>query len=69
MVFQNYALFPHMTVAENLAYPLSVAEMRQGRDPAKVQEYLDLVELGDFGARIPRSFRAGSGSAWRSRAR
>ena len=53
MVFQNYALFPHMTVAENLAYPLKIRN--QGRDAAaaRVEEYLDLVELRGFGNRRP----------------
>ncbi|MGC8203206.1 ABC transporter ATP-binding protein [Aliiroseovarius sp. PTFE2010] len=59
MVFQNYALFPHMTVAENLAYPLSVRGMPKADRTARVTEYLDLVELGAFGARYPGQLSGG----------
>jgi putative spermidine/putrescine transport system ATP-binding protein len=46
MVFQNYALFPHMTVAENLAFPLEVRGMSKSDTETKVQRALDMVELG-----------------------
>ena len=59
MVFQNYALFPHMTVAENLAYPLSVRGMARDEIRDRVAEYLRLVELGDFGGRHPGQLSGG----------
>ena len=59
MVFQNYALFPHMTIAENLAYPLKLRKRPASEIKAKVQEYLDLVELGDFGNRTPAQLSGG----------
>ncbi|WP_112321373.1 ABC transporter ATP-binding protein [Oceanibium sediminis] len=59
MVFQNYALFPHMTVAENLGYPLSVRGMSKPDQKARIAEYLDLVELGDFGKRYPGQLSGG----------
>ena len=59
MVFQNYALFPHMTVAENLAFPLEVRGMGQAEREEKVQRALDMVELGAFGARMPAQLSGG----------
>jgi putative spermidine/putrescine transport system ATP-binding protein len=59
MVFQNYALFPHMTVAENLAYPLSVRKMPKDQIKERVAEYLGLVELSDFGDRRPGQLSGG----------
>lgn len=59
MVFQNYALFPHMTVAENLAYPLKVRKMGRADADARVAEYLNLVELGAFGDRHPAQLSGG----------
>jgi putative spermidine/putrescine transport system ATP-binding protein len=59
MVFQNYALFPHMTIAENLAYPLKIRKRPQTEVKRTVQEYLDLVELGAFGNRTPAQLSGG----------
>ena len=59
MVFQNYALFPHMTVAENLAYPLKVRNKGRDEISRRVAEYLDLVELGAFGDRHPTQLSGG----------
>ncbi|MFT7190950.1 MAG: putative spermidine/putrescine transport system ATP-binding protein [Dinoroseobacter sp.] len=59
MVFQSYALFPHMTVAENLAYPLAVRKMAKPQIKERVAEYLQLVELSDFGNRRPGQLSGG----------
>lgn len=59
MVFQNYALFPHMSVAENLAFPLQVRNMGQAEIKEKVQRTLDMVELGAFGDRRPAQLSGG----------
>ncbi len=59
MVFQNYALFPHMTVAENLAYPLRVRKMPKAEINTRVSEYLDLIELSSFGNRHPGQLSGG----------
>lgn len=50
--FQNYALFPHMTVAENVGYGLKVNKWPKERIAARVQELLEMVELGAFGERM-----------------
>ncbi len=59
MVFQNYALFPHMTVAENLAYPLKVRSLDRSEITARVKDYLALVELEDYGKRHPGQLSGG----------
>ena len=59
MVFQNYALFPHMTVAENLAFPLQVRRMGRAEQEEKVKRVLDMVELPGFGARRPAQLSGG----------
>jgi putative spermidine/putrescine transport system ATP-binding protein len=59
MVFQNYALFPHMTVSENLAFPLEVRGMSKPDTEAKVKHALDMVELGSFGHRRPGQLSGG----------
>ena len=51
MVFQNYALFPHMTVAENIAYPLRLRKFGKAEIQERVKKALDLVQLGSFGDR------------------
>ncbi len=59
IVFQNYALFPHMTVAENVAYGLR-ARGQRGRDVGKrVDRMLDMVQLGAFRGRLPRQLSGG----------
>jgi len=59
MVFQNYALFPHMTVAENLAYPLRVRKMSRTEIRERVARSLKLIELEDFGDRHPGQLSGG----------
>jgi ABC-type Fe3+/spermidine/putrescine transport system ATPase subunit len=50
--FQNYALFPHMTVAENVGYGLKINKWPKVKIAARVKELLDMVELGAFGDRM-----------------
>jgi putative spermidine/putrescine transport system ATP-binding protein len=59
MVFQNYALFPHMSVNENLAFPLQVRGMKRDDVTERVQRALDMVELSDFGGRRPAQLSGG----------
>jgi len=59
MVFQGYALFPHMSVAENVAFPLRVRRMGQAEREAKVRAALDLVQLAQFADRLPRQLSGG----------
>lgn len=59
MVFQHYALFPHMTVSENIAFPLKMRGMNQPEISKRVSETLDKVELGAFGHRFPRELSGG----------
>ena len=59
MVFQNYALFPHMTVFENLAFPLKVRKLNASEIQQRVQKALDMVELGEFGNRRPAQLSGG----------
>jgi putative spermidine/putrescine transport system ATP-binding protein len=59
MVFQGYALFPHMSVRQNIAYPLDVRKRPRAEIEARVDEMLDLVQLGDFGARLPGQLSGG----------
>jgi len=59
MVFQNYALFPHMTVAENLAFPLSVRRMGKAEIAERVKKALDMVQLGAMGNRRPAQLSGG----------
>ncbi len=59
MVFQNYALFPHMTVAENLAFPLQVRKMPKADIEAKVAKALGMVQMGAFGGRRPAQLSGG----------
>ena len=59
MVFQNYALFPHMTVHENLAFPLEVRKMGKAEVDERVARALDMVELAGFGSRRPAQLSGG----------
>lgn len=59
MVFQGYALFPHMTVAENVGFPLRVRGLSRADRDAKVRAALDLVQLGQFAGRLPKQLSGG----------
>ena len=59
MVFQNYALFPHMTVFENLAFPLRVRKISKEDIEKKVDKALSMVSLSEFGNRMPGQLSGG----------
>jgi putative spermidine/putrescine transport system ATP-binding protein len=59
MVFQNYALFPHMTVEENLAFPLKVRGMDRAARQARIGRTLDMVKLADKRHRYPSQLSGG----------
>jgi putative spermidine/putrescine transport system ATP-binding protein len=59
MVFQNYALFPHMSVAENLSFPLEVRKIGKSEREEKVKRALDMVQMGDFAGRRPAQLSGG----------
>ena len=59
MVFQGYALFPHLTVAENVAFPLRVRRIAKADIAERVREALDLVQLGAMAGRLPRQLSGG----------
>jgi len=59
MVFQNYALFPHMSVAENVAFPLRVRKVARADIGPRVSRALDMVQLGQFADRRPSQLSGG----------
>jgi ABC-type Fe3+/spermidine/putrescine transport system ATPase subunit len=59
MVFQDYALFPHMTVADNVGYGLRVSGVAKAERIRRVNETLDFVGLGALGARWPNQLSGG----------
>ena len=59
VVFQNYALFPHMTVGGNLAFPLEVRGMAESERRARVDKALALVRMSGFEGRLPRALSGG----------
>lgn len=59
MVFQNYALFPHMTVGENLSFPLEVRGMGKSDRESKIKRALDMVQMGAFANRRPSQLSGG----------
>ncbi|MBM3544093.1 MAG: ABC transporter ATP-binding protein [Alphaproteobacteria bacterium] len=59
MVFQSYAVFPHMTVADNVAYGLKIDRVPQSERDNRVQEALDLVQLGHLASRMPDQLSGG----------
>lgn len=58
-VFQNYALFPHMTVEDNIGYGLKIKKTPRAEIEAKVQEMLKLVQLEEYGRRRPEQLSGG----------
>lgn len=59
MVFQSYALWPHMTVAENIGYPLKLRKVKGAARQKQVMDALDLVELGAYADRSPQELSGG----------
>ncbi|WP_431283384.1 ABC transporter ATP-binding protein [Humitalea sp. 24SJ18S-53] len=59
MVFQSYALYPHMTVAENIAYPLKKRGVEKSERGRRVAEVADTLQLGALLARKPRQLSGG----------
>lgn len=59
MVFQSYALFPNMTVEQNVAFGLRMQKVKADESQARVREALELVELGNFAGRYPHQLSGG----------
>ncbi|MFM1653636.1 ABC transporter ATP-binding protein [Brevibacillus sp. B_LB10_24] len=59
MLFQNYALFPHMTVAQNIAYPLKIRKFTKQQVDSQVRKMLEMVHLEEFADRYPGSLSGG----------
>jgi sn-glycerol 3-phosphate transport system ATP-binding protein len=59
MVFQNYALYPHMTVYENMSYGLRIKKFSKAEIDARVRKAADILELKDFLQRKPRQLSGG----------
>ena len=59
MVFQNYALYPHMSVYENMAYGLKIRGMAKAEIEQRVQKAAKILELGTFLKRLPRQLSGG----------
>jgi putative spermidine/putrescine transport system ATP-binding protein len=59
MVFQNYALFPYLSVAQNIAFPLKMRRLPRAEIATRVTRALEMVRLGDFGERMPAQLSGG----------
>ena len=59
MVFQGYALFPHLTIAENIAFPLKIRRVAKAEIARRVRAALDSVQLGRFAERLPKQLSGG----------
>jgi multiple sugar transport system ATP-binding protein len=59
MVFQSYALYPHMSVAQNIAYPLKKRRVPKAEHPARIKAVADLLQLGPLLDRKPRQLSGG----------
>ena len=68
-VFQDYALFPHMTVSENVEYGLRVARVAKAQRSSRRDEALEMVRLTGYGERKPSELSGGQRQRWRWPAR
>lgn len=59
LVFQNYALFPHMNVYDNIAYGLKLQKLGKNEIQTRVQKILDLMKMNDFAHRVPSQMSGG----------
>jgi len=59
MVFQSYAVWPHMTVFDNVAYPLKISKFPKAEIKTKVEKILETVHLAEYAARIPSQLSGG----------
>lgn len=59
IVFQNYALFPHLSISENVGYGLAARGVDKATRAKEAQRLLDMVQLGPFGERLPRQLSGG----------
>lgn len=59
MVFQHYSLFPHLTVFENVEFGLSVRRQGKSQRTTRVRDMLELVQVGELGARFPHQLSGG----------
>ncbi len=59
MVFQSYALFPHMSVAENVAFGLKMRHVSRSERDTRIKSALDIVRMGDFADRLPKRLSGG----------
>lgn len=59
MVFQQYSIFPHMTVSENIRFALELTKVPKGEQTARVEKYLELVGLGAHGGRYSHQMSGG----------
>ncbi len=59
MVFQSYAVWPHMTVAQNVGFPLKVRKLKKPAIAKQVSETLELVEMSPYAARYPHELSGG----------
>jgi len=62
MVFQNYALFPHLSVKANVAFPLEMRNVAKPETERRVAEALAMVELAGYEARLPKQLSGGHGA-------
>jgi len=59
MVFQNYALYPHLNVYDNIAFPMKIAKMKKQAIRSKVNRIADLLELSDYLSYKPKELSGG----------
>ena len=69
MVFQSYALYPHMTIAENIGYPLRVRKLDRAARTERVNRVAAMLEIQSLLERKPRQLSAANANAWHSRGR